>query len=441
MDDFTVGGPEDVVAKDIRNIIVEGERIGLHLNTSKCEVIHAADTKLSSDLLNSFTHRLPQDATLLGALLFKDIALDSALATCCDDLTRAIGRLKHVSSHDALILLRSSFSAPKIQHLLRCSPCVDHQSLIIFDSLLRSGISSITNCELSDIQWLQASLPIKDGGLGVRKSLSLALPAFLSSAASTKELQHAILPDSYSVNCPFFEEFEQLWETRYSCPVPEGSATFKQGAWDRPGIEHDKAIVWSSSDDIIGKCRLAAVSAPHSGDWLHALPVSACGLRLDDEAIRVAVGLRLGINLCIPHTCPCGLLVDATGSHSLSCKLAFARMSRHQNLNDIIFRAFASANIPATKEPVGLSRSDGERPDGLTLIPWHAGRSLTWDVTVTHTLAESYLSVTPLTPGRAAELAASRKVDKYANIAQSCLFQPLKFETFANQRIWPIIFD
>ena len=139
--------------------------------------------------------------------------------------------------------------------------------------------------------------------------------------------------------------------------------------------------------------------------------------------------LSLGINLCILHTCPCGLLVDATGSHSLSCKLAFARMSRHQNLNNIIFRAFASANIPATKEPVGLSRSDGKRPDGLTLIPWHAGRSLTWDVTVTHTLAESYLSVTPLTRGRAAELAASRKVDKYANIAQSFLFQPLVFET------------
>ena len=28
-----------------------------------------------------------------------------------------------------------------------------------------------------------------------------------------------------------------------------------------------------------------------------------------------------------------------------------------------------SAGIPATKEPVSLLRSDGKRPDGLTLVP------------------------------------------------------------------------
>ena len=41
------------------------------------------------------------------------------------------------------------------------------------------------------------------------------------------------------------------------------------------------------------RARLLAVSSEHSGDWLHALPISSCGLRLDNEAIRVATGLRL----------------------------------------------------------------------------------------------------------------------------------------------------
>jgi len=35
-----------------------------------------------------------------------------------------------------------------------------------FDSLLRSTIQSIANSDLSDVQWLQANLPVKDGGLG-----------------------------------------------------------------------------------------------------------------------------------------------------------------------------------------------------------------------------------------------------------------------------------
>ena len=43
------------------------------------------------------------------------------------------------------------------------------------------------------------------------------------------------------------------------------------------------------------------ITSPHSSDWLFALPVSACGVRLSDEAIRIAVGLKLGLNLCEPH--------------------------------------------------------------------------------------------------------------------------------------------
>jgi len=50
-----------------------------------------------------------------------------------------------------------------------------------------------------------------------------------------------------------------------------------------------------------------------------------------------------------------------------------------------VTRALVSASIPATKEPVGLLRSDGKRPDGLTLVPWQSGKPLTWDVTVAHT--------------------------------------------------------
>jgi len=35
----------------------------------------------------------------------------------------------------------------------------------------------------------------------------------------------------------------------------------------------------------------------------------------------------------------------------------------------IIIISFASAGFPVTKEPTGLFRTDGKRPDGLTLVP------------------------------------------------------------------------
>ena len=94
---------------------------------------------------------------------------------------------------------------------------------------------------------------------------------------------------------------------------------------------------------------------------------------MEGKAIRVAVGLRLGVDLCHPHRCPCGSTVDAKGIHGLSCKLAAGRMPRHQALNDLIRRAFANARVLSTKEQSGMSRTDGKRPDGLTLIPWQGG--------------------------------------------------------------------
>jgi len=66
-------------------------------------------------------------------------------------------------------------------------------------------------------------------------------------------------------------------------------------------------------------CFLAA-SSPHTGDWLFALPIASCGLQLDDEAVRIAVGIRLGLVICVPHQCHCGEQVDAFGIHSFVCK-------------------------------------------------------------------------------------------------------------------------
>src|ERR1051325_10447016 len=102
------------------------------------------------------------------------------------DLARAIKRLKLLTARDSLILLRSSFSAPKILHTLRCYPCANHPSLALFDRLIKTGVISITNSDLSATQWTQASLPVKDGGLGIRRVASLAPSAFLASAADTR---------------------------------------------------------------------------------------------------------------------------------------------------------------------------------------------------------------------------------------------------------------
>ena len=86
------------------------------------------------------------------------------------------------------------------------------------------------------------------------------------------------------------------------------------------------------------------------------------------------------------------------------------------------------ANIPAVKEPTGLSRTDGKRPDGMTMVPWQEGRAALWDVTERDTLADSYIASTSLLAGSAAEEAARQEV-KYSQLTGTYLFYAVAIET------------
>lgn len=429
MDDITIGGTVEAVAKDVNTIVSSGDMMGLLLNTAKCELIAKSEVPLDTPL-DKFIRIHAADATLLGAPLSTGPAMDIVLSKRLTELRRASDRLQQISSHDALFLLKASCGAPKLLHVLRAAPCTGHATLGAIDNTLRSCLTVIANVNLTDIQWAQATLPVKSGGLGLRSSSNLALSTFLASATSTQPLQQQLLRNCLVVPDLHFDNLVTRWTTaNQPSPTPSGAAACKQRSWDSPSVDATLASVLASQIDDHSRARLLAASAPHSGDWLHALPLSACGLRLDDEAIRVAVCLRLGINLCDPHKCPCGAQVDSRGTHGLSCKHSLGRLPRHAYINDLVHRALIRAGIPAHKEPAGLFRSDGKRPDGLTLVPWSAGKSVLWDVTVIDTLAQSYLPSTSTSAGSAAEIAALRKEDKYASATANYTFIPIALET------------
>ena len=108
------------------------------------------------------------------------------------------------------------------------------------------------------------------------------------------------------------------------------------------------------------------------------MPLQAVGLKPDNEAVRIAIGLRLGAPLVHPHTCFCGVAVSADAHHGLACRRSAGRHSSHNHINDILQRAFNSVGVLSTREPLGLC-TQGKRPDSITSVPWHKGRCLAWD--------------------------------------------------------------
>ena len=53
--------------------------------------------------------------------------------------------------------------------------------------------------------------------------------------------------------------------------------------------------------DQISRARILAKAKRESGRWLQALPTPTLGTLLDTETFRVAIDLRVGSDVCIPH--------------------------------------------------------------------------------------------------------------------------------------------
>ena len=142
---------------------------------------------------------------------------------------------------------------------------------------------------------------------------------------------------------PLSPQLESIWINLSNSSTPAVGLHHIQKAWDGRIVENQRSLIFSRALSDVDKARLLAVSSPHVGDWLHAPPITAVGLRLSDEAVRVAVAHRLGCKACVPHTCVCGKPVDARGLHELSCRRSAPRQQRHSQLNDVIWRALKRA--------------------------------------------------------------------------------------------------
>ena len=80
-------------------------------------------------------------------------------------------------------------------------------------------------------------------------------------------------------------------------------------------------------------------------------------------------------------------------------------------------------------EPTGLCRTDGKRPDGVTIIPWKTNCCLVWDATCTDTFAASHLAQATRDARAVAALAEQRKLTKYLDLAQTHHFVAVVVET------------
>ena len=437
LDDGTLG---DTVPNVLANLdmLLEGfPELGAVLNGGKCEVIPLCHSErelqetetLFRSRLPTIKFMAPEDQQLLGSAL-TDEAVPSLLNAKRDELKRLTSRLEQIDSHPALVILKNCFAIPRLMYILRTSKVFKFpQQLREIDSIIKESITNICNVNFNDEAWSQARLPVRHGGLGIRAAEDLAASAYLASHYATEGLVFRILQPINLDQQPDPQEALTCWQDKVpNTPTPNTRS--KQREWDEPACKKIMQDLLNSVDQV-GRARLLASRAEGSGAWLQALPIPAVGTLLDNDTLRIAVALRVGAQICEPDTlrCRCRAMIDHLGHHPLSCRFSAGRIPRHAALNDIIKRALNTAGIPSTLEPAGLDRGDGRRPDGMTAFPFRNGKALVWDATCSDTFATTYVNQCALQVGHAADHAEHAKNNKYQDLTDRYIFQPIAIET------------
>ena len=247
------------------------------------------------------------------------------------------------------------------------------------------------------------SLPIREGGFGLRSTERSSPPAYWSALAqaapelllfankmkTSSDASSQPPPSLLDSSRPFVNALSDC----HKFMVQNGVVPLKddllplnyKGYWQfygtkSPGrglqrllsstIESSMAasLLTKADKDFRTKARLRSTRGKGAGAWLTTLPVTPA-LTLSDAHFRVACRLRLGLppHDHLPRYCSCGYSLEGDPTHFLSCKKLkrSAITQRHnmvlQRLSGLLQKAGGSVRI----EP---NWYDGKRPDALVLL-------------------------------------------------------------------------
>ena len=228
-----------------------------------------------------------------------------------------------LDAHYGFYLLKNCFSMPKLLYFLRTTPYfLQNDFLERYDKLLRNSLGKVTNVKMDDNQFLQAALPAAHAGLGVSSARLLTLPAFLASAVGAKDALSEI----------------------FGLELVDGTYDDARGRSQFFYSEIADLILRLEPTDVK---RFNAFQDRFGSQWLNVIPCKNLRLKLSNQQLRIAIGLRLGLKIWERHIWLCGKDVTEDGWHGFSRLQSARRFSRHSNRNALIKQSFSSTHKPS----------------------------------------------------------------------------------------------
>ena len=335
-------------------------------------------------------------------------------------------------------LLRSCFSLPKLTYCLRtCDPSHLLPSYKQFDSLQFTTFSQVFGRPLDIDAKIQAFLPVKNGGVGLRSAEQHSSAAFIASNIHSRNVVDKILSPQVTRRS-LHNAFTLL--QKYTGNASFTSEELLPPNSDQHSISRDidafYAKILLDRASPRDSARLLSLSLPHAGDFLDATPSPSLGLHLDTREFGVAMGYRLGIPLLKAGECramTCDQQLDTLGDHAMHCRDDNGLKSgRHDRIRDNIFKEAQHASLNPLKEMPGLVPNSQSRPADIYIANWIDGRKMAFDVSVVSPTQAAILHHAADSAAAAIEM---RKTSKNRDHLDNCrgqgiTFQPLVVETF-----------
>ena len=250
-------------------------------------------------------------------------------------------------------------------------------------------------------KWEQANLPVHMQGVEVRSVACWQLQPFwlrLQQCSRPKTpFSPSLLNSVHGEEDPSVKSAMLVWTKTSQSTVLVNALKHIKKAWNSPmtATVYQKLLA-DSSNTSTDATRLRAVASAHAKDWLHAATITAVGLRLSNEAIRVAVSHRLGSTTWQHHTCICEAAVDANDyMDSPAGRVLRVKYVTHNwttLCGELLKSAIPGSEITSWTIAIGWQETRRSHAH-----PMDKGQASRGDVTIPNKYAHSYISDTATT--------------------------------------------
>ncbi|XP_026399180.1 uncharacterized protein LOC113295035 [Papaver somniferum] len=361
LDDGTIIGDTLEVSKALRLIETEGPGRGLHLNIKKTEVFWPSiDPKSTVDgIFPTDIGRPSNGVKILGGPVSLDLNFISDMMLSrvnkTVQLMSAIKKLKDPQSE--MLLLRNFTGVSRLYFAMRTTnPAALQKATELFDDHLLKYLRLLVTGDgpsFGPLQRRLATLPIKDGGLGIYTMADTRTYCYLASQSHTSSVQKVILGN-------LFNALLIIW-------------------------------LFRTSSSGLNQC-------------------------LGPRQFRYVLCYRLGIPLFVENglCSSCSKSMDIFGDHALHCDKDVGIKLRHDFVRDIVADICYKAGVPARKEvSLGFLSDDdkGLRPADILVLNWENGKVVCMDVTGVSPFTGD--GIRSFVPGKAISSVVSRECTKY----------------------------